>query len=173
MTIYVKYFVLSKKSNFPSAPKWKTPPLNHYFRIRSKLLLDDCGVLYRRFSDIADERFVPVIPSSLREFVMRDFHIGTGCHLEPERMYHTLQLSCYWPGMSDDGVNFCSSFTTCQQFKPYGPKKAPLGAMPIGRPWEFVATDISKVPVSVKGCQYTLVFLCSKITLQNFYTPFP
>ena len=127
--------------------------------------MDDCGVLCRRFNDVAGERCVPVIPSSLREVIMKDCHIGAGCHLGPEKLYHTLQLSCYWPGMSDDVINFCTSCVTCQQFKPYGPKKAPLGTMPIGRPWEFVATDILKVPVSVKGCQYILVF-------QDYFTKF-
>lgn len=150
---------------FPQDQRWKKPPLNHYRRIRNKLLLDDCDVLCRRFNDIAGERCVPVIPLPLRETIIKDCHVGSGCHLGPEKLYHTLQLSCYWPGMSDDVIDFCSSCTTCQKSKPHGPKKVPLGSMPIGKPWEFVATDILKVPVSTKGRQYILVF-------QDYFTKF-
>lgn len=157
-TNLIEVIAALKRGVVPSEQKWKVSPLNHFLRIRRKLLLDDCGVLCRRFNDIAGERCVPVIPSSLREMVMKDCHVGAGCHLGPEKLYHTLQLSCYWPGMSDDVVKFCLSCATCQQFKPHGPQRAPLGTMPIGRPWEFVATDILKVPVSTKGCQYILAF---------------
>ena len=81
------------------------------------------------------------------------------------RSYITLQLSCYWPGMSGDIVDFCSACAVCRERKPYGPLRAPLGAMPIGKPWEFVATDILKVPMSAEGHQYILTF-------QDYFTKF-
>ena len=154
-----------KNGCFPQNGRWKSAPLNHYSRIRGKLLLDDSGILCRRFNDVAGERYVPVIPSTLKQAIIKDAHISSGCHLGPEKLYHTLQLSCYWPGMSDDIINFCSSCLVCQKFKPHGPKKVPLGSLPIGKPWEFVATDILKVPVSSKGHQYILVF-------QDYFTKF-
>ena len=154
-----------KRGKFPKDGEWKNRPLNHYRRIQDKLLLDDSGLLCRRFQDIAGERCVPIIPSSLRQLIMKDCHVGHGCHLGPQKLYHTLQLTCYWPGMSDDIVDFCSACTVCKEYKPHGPRKALLGCMPIGKPWEFIATDILKVPMSSKGHQYILTF-------QDYFTKF-
>ena len=163
----VKTVITALRSNriFPNDASWKKRPLNHYHRIQCKLLLDDSGLLCRRFQDVAGDRCVPVIPSSLRQVIIKDCHVGNGCHLGPEKLYHTLQLSCYWPGMADDIVEFCSSCAVCQERKPHGPRRAPLGTMPIGRPWEFVATDILKVPRSSEGHQYILTF-------QDYFTKF-
>ena len=154
-----------KNNCFPDDQRWKRPPLNHYQRIRKKLLLDDTGILCRRFNDIDGDRCVPVIPSSLRDMVIKSSHTAGGCHFGPEKVYHTLRLSCFWPGMADDVGEFCSSCKTCQECKHHGLKKISLGSMLIGKPWEFVATDILKVPVSTSGHQYILVF-------QDYFTKF-
>ena len=153
-----------KNGCFPREGRWKSAPLNHYSRIRAKLLLDDYEILCRRFNDVAGERCVPIIPTKFRREIIKDAHISSGCHLGPEKLYHTLQLSCYWPGMSSDVVDFCSSCSVCQKCKPHGPRKVPLGSLPIGKPWEFVATDILKVPASSKG-NHIIVF-------QDYFTKF-
>ena len=162
----VKSVVMAlKNGKLPNDALWKKEPLVYYRRIENKLLLDDSGLLCRRFRDVAGERCVPVIPFSLRQLVIKDCHEGNGCHLGPEKLYHTLKLSCYWPGMSSDIVDFCSACAICRERKPRGPLLAPLGSMPIGKPWEFVATDILKVPMSAEGHQYILTF-------QDYFTKF-
>jgi len=67
--------------------------------------------------------------------------------------------------MSAAIVDFCYACVTCKERKPHGPLRAPLGSMPIGKPWEFVATDILKVPMSSEGRQYILTF-------QDYFTKF-
>ena len=117
-----------KTDCFPQNGRWKSSPLSYYSRIRAKLLLDDAGILCRRFNDVAGERSVPIIPSTLRQVILKNAHVGNGCHLGPEKLYHTLQLSCYWPGMSSDIIKYCTACLVCQKSKPHVPKKVPLGS---------------------------------------------
>lgn len=65
--------------------------------------------------------------------------------------------------MAADVRKYCESCDTCQRSKLPLPARAPLVSMPVGRPWEFVAVDILKVPPSFQGNTYLLV-------LQDYFT---
>ena len=56
------------------------------------------------------------------------------------------------------GVNtYCSHCVTCQRAKATAFRQAPLQPVVASRPWELVAVDILKVPMSRQGNQYMLV----------------
>lgn len=74
---------------------WKKAPLRYDHRIQSKLLLDDSGLLCRRFRDVPGERCVPVIPSSLRQLVIKDCHQGVCCNGHLESVYICRGTSVY------------------------------------------------------------------------------
>ena len=63
----------------------------------------------------------------------------------------------YWVGMGKDVGYYCSHCTTCQITKAPPNQPAPLQPIVASRPWELVAVDILKVPLSSTGNQYLLV----------------
>ena len=59
--------------------------------------------------------------------------------------------------MASDVELHCWQCTRCQKSKIPAPTRVLLTSMPIGKPWQMVAVDILKVPVSYNGNMYLLV----------------
>ena len=72
----------------------------------------------------------------------------------------------YWVGMAKDVGYYCNHYTTCQITKALGSQPAPLQTIVASRPWEMVAVDILKVPMSSRGNQYLLV-------IQDYFSKWP
>ena len=62
----------------------------------------------------------------------------------------------YWIGMATD-VTYCELCDSCHRAKDSFPPRVPLINTPIGKPWEMIAVDVLKMPISSKGNQYLLV----------------
>lgn len=129
-----RLIIAALKDNAVASPRWSDSSLRHFSRIRGKLRLQD-GLLCRAFNDAAGPREVPVIPETIRRQFLTDFHDGIGGHFGPEKMADTLKQVAYWPGLQSDAVNFCQECETCQLKKAQLRPAAPLGEMPIGKPW--------------------------------------
>ena len=65
--------------------------------------------------------------------------------------------------MAKDVSAYCDSCNECHRVKDPPPPQVPLINTPVGKPWEMVATDILKLPVSSNGNQYLLV-------IQDYFT---
>ena len=65
--------------------------------------------------------------------------------------------------MTKDVEEYCRQCPTCQQSKLNMPQHAPLKNIPIGQPWQMIAVDILKVPLSTNHNRYLLV-------IQDYFT---
>ena len=72
----------------------------------------------------------------------------------------------YWVGMAKDVGYYCNHYTTCQITKALASQPAPLQTIVASQPWEMVAVDILKVPMSSRGNQYLLV-------IQDYFSKLP
>ena len=68
--------------------------------------------------------------------------------------------------MSKDVTRYCSYCTRCQYTKSPPNQPAPLQPVIASRPWELVAVDILKIPMSPQGNQYILV-------AQDYFSKWP
>ena len=68
--------------------------------------------------------------------------------------------------MARDVETHCRECEECQKSKLPIPTRAPLVNVPIGRPWQMVATDILEVPLSNRNNRYLLV-------VQDYFTKWP
>ena len=71
-----------------------------------------------------------------------------------ERTLDRLAQAAYWVGMAKVVGHYCSHCFTSQTTK--APTHTPVPMQPViaSRPWELVAVDIPKVPLSRYGNQY-------------------
>ena len=110
---------------------------------------------------------MPILPPNLRRAALSKCHDAPGAgHLGPEKTLERLRTQAYWVGMTRDVEQYCQECHTCQKAKPPMPQRAPLVNVPIGRPWQMVAVDILKVPLSSNNNQYLLV-------AQDYFTKWP
>ena len=65
--------------------------------------------------------------------------------------------------MAKDVDEYCRQCSICQQSKLSMPQYAPLQNIPIGQPWQMIAVDILKVPLSTNNNRYLLV-------IQDYFT---
>lgn len=107
---------------------------------------------------------VPILPSSLcREALLRNHDAPTAGHQGLRKTLERLRREAYWVSMARDVEKHCRECTKCQQAKLPTPQRAPLMNMPIGQPWQMVAVDILKVPLSTNNNPYLLV-------IQDYFT---
>ena len=143
----------------PQGHKWHQQPLRRYKQIWSQLLMKD-GIACRQYTPgpQSDKLFVPIIPKSLRQTVLRQCHDApNAAHLGPDKTTLKVRKLGYWVGMIHDITLYCRECVTCKSSKPPSPQKAPLVSIPIGKPWEMVAVDVLKVPDSCQNHRYILV----------------
>ena len=65
--------------------------------------------------------------------------------------------------MAKDVDEYCRQCCICQQYKLSMSQRAPLQNIPIGQPWQMIAVDILKVPLSTNNNHYLLV-------IQDYFT---
>ena len=136
---------------------WRKFPLKRYYQIWSQLTLHQ-SVLYRKVKTptMPSEKLLLVVPTSLRRQLLKNAHDKAG-HQGAERTMARLSEGAYWVGIGKDVHNYCTHCVTCQHTKAVSTQPAPLHPVVASRPWELVAVDILKVPMSHQGHQYMLV----------------
>ncbi len=158
-------FVLQarEKNEKPEARRLQgqSPAARKLIQLWNQLELKD-GVLWRRFESEDGSSSHPqlVVPSALREEVLRELHEGVaGGHLGQDKTLHRLKERFYWPGHWTDVANWCRTCATCATRKTPSPKnRAPLQSVQSGYPMQIVAVDLlGPLPVTENGNSYVLV----------------
>ena len=128
--------------------QWTKFPLRCYQQIWSQLTLQET-VLCRKVKSptMSEEKLLIVIPYSLRKEFLAIAHDKAG-HQGTDRTFSQLSQIAYWVGMSKEVTRYCSYCTRCQYTKSPPNQPAPLQPVIASRPWELVAVDILKVPMS-------------------------
>ncbi|KAF4649166.1 hypothetical protein FOZ61_001663, partial [Perkinsus olseni] len=124
-------------------------------------VLDGLLVRRRKFNNEREPRVLPVIPPALRADVVDSYHEEDG-HFAVRKTLDKLKLHAYWPGMGTDLLNHEKTCPRCTQVKATVPR-APLGVMPIGKPWDLIAIDHLKVPPNDDNIRSLLV-------VQDYFT---
>lgn len=145
---------------------WRKFPLKRFHQIWSQLILDQ-SVLYRKVNSptMQEEKLLFVVPTSLQKQFLRRAHDESG-HQGADRTMARLSETAYWIGMGKDVSSYCNRCFTCQRTKAPTTFPAPLQPVVASRPWELVAVDILKVPMSHQGKQYMLV-------VQDYFSKWP
>lgn len=100
-----------------------------------------------------------LIPTALVTETMNILH-GTPCsgHYSADRTFKKALTMCYWPSMRVDIDDFCDRCHTCEAYrKPVPQHRAPLQSIQAERPFQFVCTDITELPLTSQGHKYVLV----------------
>ena len=131
------------------------------WKVRKRLFIKD-GLLTRlhRLHAGLDPIEQVVLPACLKEMVLESLHDSPFCgHFGEKRTKVRVQLRYYWPGYLSDTEEWCRTCETCQQRKPPQSKnQAPLTSIDTGSgPFEQVALDILKLPLTARGNEYLLV----------------
>ena len=150
------------------SPDWQQHPLRRYRQLWSQLKMVD-DVLCREYcpGPTSEKMTVPVLPANLRCAALSRCHDAPGAgHLGSEKTLERLRMQAYWVGMAQDVEQYCQECYTCQKAKPPLPQRSPMVNVPVGRPWQMVAIDILKVPLSSNNNQYLLV-------AQDYFTKWP
>ena len=124
------------------------------------------GVLCRQYSPspIHQEVTVPILPPNLHKDVLSYNHDApVADHLGKEKTLECLLCDAYWINMAKDVDEYCRQCSICQQSKLSMPQRAPLQDISIGQPWQMIAVDILKVPLSTNNNCYLLV-------IQDYFT---
>lgn len=113
--------------------------------------------------------FLPAIPVSLRDEVMRQVHDGvTAGHFGRQKTLMKLKEAFYWPQRRKTVVTWCKNCLVCASRK--GPVKRVHGPMQrygAGAPMERVAVDVlGPLPVTDRGMRYLLVVM-------DYFTKWP
>lgn len=91
-----------------------------------------------------------VIPDVLIKDTLYYLH-GDPCagHYSAERTLKRAQSLCFWPGMRSVIDQYCESCEACESRKnPVPQRRAPLQSIRAVRPFQFVCTDITELPVT-------------------------
>ena len=131
------------------------------WRGRRNLLLKE-GVLVRTFKLKAGLKSIEqiVLPGSLRQIVLESLHDSPFAgHFGEQRTLARVKLRYYWPGYVEDVSNWCKTCDVCQRRKnPVGRNAAPMTSIETGKgPFEHIALDLLKLPITERGNQYLLV----------------
>lgn len=99
------------------------------------------------------------MPAALVPGVQHHLHGGpVFAHFSAERVWEQARALCYWPSMLEDIRHWCEQCVSCQTRKSPVPKHwAPMGGLQTVRPFQRVAMDILKLPVTSKGNRHALV----------------
>ena len=131
------------------------------WREKKKLILKN-GLLVRQYrvKAMLDPVEQVVLPNCLKDMVMETLHDSPFAgHFGVRRTTVRVQIRYYWPGYLADIENWCKSCLICQQRKgPQNANVAPMTPLHTGDgPFERIALDILKLPLTENGNQYLLV----------------
>ena len=138
----------------PTSNHWQKFPLRRYKQLWSQLKLSN-QVLYRvvKSPTMVEDKMLIVAPQSLHQFFLEEAHDRAG-HQGSERTLDRLSQTAYWVGMAKEVSQYCSHCFTCQTAKALPHTPVPLQPVIASRPWELVAVDVLKVPMSRNGNEY-------------------
>ena len=150
----------------PMTGNWNKFPLKRYRQLWSQLALHD-SVICRKLQSpsMAEEKLLIVVPKSQRKTFLTIAHDDSG-HQGIDRTMARLSEMAYWVGMGKDVAHYCTHCFTCQVNKAPEQTPAPLQPVIATKPWELVAVDILKVPMSAEGNQFILV-------IQDYFSKWP
>ena len=114
---------------------------------------------------MTEEKVLIIVPPSLRAQFLQTTHDKAG-HQGADRTLSQLSQIAYWMGRSKDVSRYYSVCSKCQYTKAPVRQPAPLQPVIASKPWELVAVDILKVPMSSSGNQHVLV-------IQDYYSKWP
>ena len=100
-----------------------------------------------------------VIPSSLKSSILQLIHDSPQAgHPGKDRCLHQARLQYYWPTMRVDINNHIDICQSCAETKGSVGKNVPILTYPTPtEPWETLAIDLLKLPLTENGYQYLLV----------------
>ena len=132
------------------------------------------GILMRKYRSITtpataswDVKHQLVVPSTLREQVMKMAHEVSSSHLGIRKTTIDVLEYFYWPGVRADIRKFCNACVICQKTgKPnQPPKPVPLTPQTVcSVPFEKIIIDcVGPLPRTKKMNQYLVTIMCSSI----------
>ena len=99
----------------------------------------------------------PVIPPSLRQYVVAEYHkLG---HFGIEKLYSQMKERFYWPKMYTYLTNYLAECDTCSRCKvdPKTPKAPLVPLYDPQAPLEFISLDVAHFPTTKTGSKYILL----------------
>ena len=158
--------LLEQGTSPPKGREWLKFPLKRYRQLWPQLAIHQ-AILCRKIKSptMTDSQLLLVVPSSLHKLFLQLAHDDFG-YQGVDRTMSKLSSMAYWIGMGRRVADHCKFCVKCQYCKSPAPKPAPLQPVLATRPWEMVAVDILKVPVSTNGNQYLLV-------AQDYFSKWP
>uniref|UniRef100_A0A8C6L5C7 Gypsy retrotransposon integrase-like protein 1 n=1 Tax=Nothobranchius furzeri TaxID=105023 RepID=A0A8C6L5C7_NOTFU len=125
-----------------------------------KLMISD-GLLCKQANTATGKPSVlqVLIPQKLITETLHMLHGNPSSgHFSTDRTLSKALSMCYWPSMRSDIDQFCSVCPTCEAYrKPVPQNRAPIQSIQAHRPFQFVCTDITELPLTSKGNRYGLV----------------
>ena len=153
----------------PVKQKLKNPEIRLDFTERGERLWkvkknldmkDGLLIRYHRFGPGKEPIEQVVLPGALKDMVLESLHdcILSG-HFGIRKTVARVKLRYYWPGYLDDVGEWCRTCVVCQRRKnPRNKNIAPLQSIETGvEPFDQVALDILKLPMTPRGNQYVLL----------------
>ena len=157
---------LQAKQIPPKTGSWAKFPLKHYRKLWSQLILHESVVCRKiKSPSMTEEKLLIVVPKSQQKTFLTIVHEDSG-HQGIDRTLARLSEMAYWVGMGKDVVRHCTHCYKCQITKAPEQSPAPLQPIIASKPWELVAVDVLKVPLSTSGNQYLLV-------VQDYFSKWP
>lgn len=125
------------------------------------------GILYRVFTEEGEIVQQLCLPASLKHIVMKELHDKCG-HQGKERTLALARRRFFWPGLSKDVFDYCSSCERCVIAKDALPKiRSRMCHLMAKQPLETVAMDFTLLEKSSSGFENVLVItdIFSKYTI--------
>eukprot|EP00731_Ephydatia_muelleri_P038117 Em0659g1a len=153
--------VISRKVPDTSFCKGKSREFNQLVQQWEQLLFKN-GILYRYHEDEGNSNVQVVVPKAARCQILKQLHEGAfGGHLGEAKTLNRLRERFYWPGYSEDAVEWCKTCPTCAARKnPSRKSRAPLQSVTAGYPLQLVAVDIVG-PLTPSRTENTYILVAS------------
>ena len=107
--------------------------------------------------DVLTKNGRPLVPPTLRKFVLEKLHEGG--HIGAEKLYQQIQRRFYWPNLYRYVSAHASECEVCQRCKASNrPPRAPLLPVQVPElPMHFITIDIAYMTVDDEGFKYLLL----------------
>lgn len=156
----VRRWVFTKDKPCWDAIKEEGRDLRTYWRMFDDLSIQD-DTLVRKWTPPKKNKTVyqQVVLPGLRAQILDEIHNGvTSAHFGRRKTLGKAKNRFYWPGMVTDVIQYCRTCPQCEaRRKPCPKMKAPLQSIKTSYPFQLVATDITELPISLRGNRYCIV----------------